>query len=157
MDSINGLPAHPLFVHAPVVLVPLMTLFALVVAARPALRRRAGWALALAACVALIATQLAVTSGYRFDELIEGAVNTDRHQDLAEASRNLVVVAVLVLTAVVAIDFRARHAPTDRAETAARVTSVLGALVAVAATVWMARAGEEGARLVWSGVLDSVG
>ena len=43
LDSLFGLPAHPLLVHGAVVLVPLAALGTIVIAFWPAARERIGW------------------------------------------------------------------------------------------------------------------
>ena len=44
MDTISGLPAHPLLVHVPVVLLPLAAVGVIVMLIRPAWHRRYRWA-----------------------------------------------------------------------------------------------------------------
>ena len=51
-DRISGLPAHPLIVHAAVVLVPLLALGAIVYAVVPPLRKHFRWAVGLLAIAA---------------------------------------------------------------------------------------------------------
>jgi hypothetical protein len=46
LDTFNGLPLHPLVVHAVVVLLPLSVVGAIVVALRPAWRQTYGWLVA---------------------------------------------------------------------------------------------------------------
>lgn len=156
MDSINGLPAHPLFVHAPVVLVPLATLLAIVMAARPELRRRNGWALAIAATVGLVATQLAVSSGYEFDELVRGIVNTDRHQSLGETTRNFVAVFTVAAVVTAILDRRSPERTVSATQWGTWLSMAVTTVSGVLATVWMVRTGDEGARLVWDGVLGAL-
>ena len=43
MDTIAGLPAHPLFVHLAVVAIPLTAVLAILASIWPAARRRLGW------------------------------------------------------------------------------------------------------------------
>ena len=62
LDSRFGLPAHPLLVHIPVVLIPLGALGA-VLMVWPRLRRTLGWWVCGIVVVAGIATQLAISSG----------------------------------------------------------------------------------------------
>ena len=153
MESVSGLPAHPLFVHAPIVLVPLATLFALACAARPSLRRRAGWALTGAAAVGFVATQLAVSSGYRFDDLLDGAADTTDHQALGETTRNLVAVFLVASLATALLDRTGGGTSTSRRRWAVLGAMAVATLSSVMATVWMIRTGDEGARLVWDGVI----
>lgn len=63
LESIGELPSHPLFVHAPVVLMPLVALFALVLTLRPPWRQRAGVTLPIVSAGLAVATYLAMLSG----------------------------------------------------------------------------------------------
>ncbi len=154
MESISGLPAHVLLVHAPVVLMPLALLLALVLAVRPGWRRQLGFFQPGVAVIVFIATWLAIQSGDAFDEVVGDRVDTSDHRALAMTS--LWLVGGFVLATVLLAVFDRRHGNEDTAAWQAPVTSV--ALVAslglaVLATLWMARTGDEGARLVWDGVL----
>jgi len=62
-SEINGLPLHPLVVHAVVVLVPLATFGALLVAARPRWSRAYGPLVAAAAVIAAAAAFVAREAG----------------------------------------------------------------------------------------------
>jgi hypothetical protein len=62
-DEINGLPAHPLVVHAAVVFVPLLCLAAVVYALVPRVRANIGWAAAALSVVAPAAAWFARLSG----------------------------------------------------------------------------------------------
>lgn len=63
LDSFFGLPAHPLVVHAAVVLVPLAALGVLVIAFWPLARRRIGWIVVAIAVVAAGSALAAKESG----------------------------------------------------------------------------------------------
>ena len=63
MTTILDLPVHPLAVHAPVVLVPLLVLFGLVYLFVPPLRRLVGWVVAALTLIAPAAVFGAVWSG----------------------------------------------------------------------------------------------
>ena len=66
LDQFNGMPVHVLLVHAAVVFVPLLALVAVVYALVPQVRARVGWAAALLAVGAPVATFLAKESGEKF-------------------------------------------------------------------------------------------
>lgn len=151
MKTFLGLPAHPLFVHAPLVLVPLVALAAVVLAVRPQWRRRGSAALAVAALVTMVATFLAMQSGEAFAPAVEDVVNIDTHKSLAETTR-LLVALFFVGSVVVAVLDRMRGDGRPWADTAAQAVVAVTAVVAVAGSVWMARTGHEGAKLVWDGV-----
>lgn len=152
LDTISGIPSHPLFVHIPVVLVPALGIAAIVLVFRPAWRRTIGWWLPVAAGVALVGTLLAVGSGEALDERVEGLVDTDRHRSLALTTRTFVAVFFLATVTQTVLDRR-------REPEAPRSWLAIGAAVAVVATAglatwWMFLTGEEGARITWSGVVQ---
>ncbi len=172
MRNLFGLPAHPLLVHAPVVLIPLVTLGALLVAVRPAWRVRYGAILLGSSVVSAVLLILAMQSGEAFDEGLRevgNPVKVEVHEELAETARLFTFALVIVLAAMVVVDWRRRSsasAPmrslsaatpgdpemastTSGLANAARVLAGLAAIVGVLATIWIARTGHEGARLVW--------
>ena len=59
----SGLPAHPLFLHVPVILIPVAAVWALVLVARPAWFMRSGVLLGILTVVALAGTFLTVGAG----------------------------------------------------------------------------------------------
>ena len=150
MESIFDLPAHPLFVHFPIVLVPLAALGAIVLVFNDDLRRRYGLALAAATFVGAIATILAAASGEPFNDLLPLGDVADKHRDLGETARLLSIVFFVTAAAMVGIE---RFRPSLLSPTALRALSGVVAVVGVLATIWMIRTGHEGARITWDGVL----
>jgi preprotein translocase subunit SecG len=147
------LPAHPLFVHGPVVLLPLLALCSLLLAARPSWRTKA-WAAFTAGVVFMFGTLfLAMESGEALDEAFKGLAPTKRHIQLAETTR-LLSFAFLVLTLVVAALVRKRKRAGEQADVSTQVIEQVAAiavlLCGLVATVWMIRTGHEGAKAVWS-------
>jgi Predicted membrane protein (DUF2231) len=67
----GGLPAHPLFIHVPVTLIPISVLGAIACVARPAWLDRYGILLSVTAIVALFSTFLAMQAG----AALRGALN----------------------------------------------------------------------------------
>ncbi|MBV9607786.1 MAG: hypothetical protein JO027_21915 [Solirubrobacterales bacterium] len=59
----SGLPAHPLFLHVPVTLIPIATIWGLGLAVRPAWFMRTGVPLGVLTVIALAATFLTVGAG----------------------------------------------------------------------------------------------
>jgi hypothetical protein len=76
-DQFNGLPMHPLLVHAGVVFVPLLAIAAVVYALVPKLRARVGWVAALLAIGAPGAAFVSMQSGKAFKQ--------SRYGDVADA------------------------------------------------------------------------
>lgn len=158
MESIFDLPAHALAVHAPIVLQPLVAVATLLVLARSGWRERFTPWLAGAVAVVVVATLIAINSGEAFDDLLDGQVDVSTHESLALTTRNLMVGWLLAVVAIVATQrwLRGRNdtAP-PRAARAVPVLGVVASVLAVLSTVWMIRTGHEGARVVWSGVIEA--
>ena len=149
LDTISGIPSHPLFVHAPVVLIPLVGLAAIALAFRRDWRIRLGWGPAVAAGICLITTLLAVGSGNEFDERLDGLVDTDRHRSLALTT--LTLVAVFFGSTVAQ---RLLRNVDGRLRLVERSVTLLVVVSAGMAVWWTFLTGEEGARITWSGVVQ---
>jgi uncharacterized membrane protein len=83
VSKLFGLPAHPLIVHIPVVLLPIAVLGAILIVVSPAWRARIGWLVVVAAGVSLLFVQLAIGSG----EVLQGEPGRDRPDPLARPPR----------------------------------------------------------------------
>jgi hypothetical protein len=149
--EINGLPLHPLSVHAAVVLGPLVALLALAYL-RPSWRDRLRWPLLVGAVLAVGAVVLAFVSGNHFRNANAFFVSpksaitdrVDHHHTLARIALwvSLAFGAVALLNALL-------H---ERLTGAARL--LLGALLAAGAIgviVTIVLAGDAGAKAVWTG------
>jgi len=84
IDTVFGLPAHPLLVHGAVVLVPLAALGSIAVAFVPFLRRRLGWLVAAAAFGAMAMIPFVTGSGEAFEERVEETDLVERHTELGD-------------------------------------------------------------------------
>ena len=141
--EINGLPLHPLVVHAAVVFGPLAALAALgylVPRWRPILR----WPLVVLAVIATAAIVLAYYSGGDLLDSkpeLEASPLVEKHEELGD--QLLWVGLGFGLVAIVTGLVHARRG-------ALRVVlDVLLAVAAVVLLVWVFRTGEAGARAVW--------
>jgi uncharacterized membrane protein len=170
-DQVNGLPAHPLFVHAPLVLIALTLVLGLVYVVVPPLRARIDWALLLLAVAGPVSALLATLSGERFKARLGGSPAIDRHEELGVITRNAAVMLLGVVLLLVAVDRlrvrRTRHQRTlaegDEPGRPSRtvgggVWTVLSVLlsvlfVVVGATVgtYLVLTGDSGARMVFGG------
>jgi uncharacterized cupredoxin-like copper-binding protein len=139
------------------VLIPLVSTGAIAVAVRPAWRRRFGAWLVGATALIVIATLLAVSSGEAFDDLLNNTEPIEHHQQLAKASRLLVIVLFVAMLALVLIGrYRDRSSNVQgrQAWTAWLMVSLAAFTVfaAVSSTVWIIRTGHEGTRVVWRNI-----
>jgi len=154
METLFGLPAHPLMVHAPVVFMPLALLIALTFAVRPAWRPGSGPMLLVTALVTFVTSMMAKLSGESFDEALNEQFTVDRshHEDLADQTVLLVFVFLIVSVFAVGVArVHSRRGGDGWASTASAVASGLVVLVGVLATLWMIRTGHAGAALVHEG------
>ncbi len=149
IDRLFGLPAHPLLVHLPVVLIPVLSLLAVILVTKPAWRRRWGGPLAAANVLMFLVVLLVTGSGEALQERLNAQELVARHRELGEELR-LIWGVFTVLTVVLAIVDRWSRA--GRQVPLAVGLSVLIVLGAVAATVWDVRTGHAGAQAVWGGV-----
>ena len=116
MDNIAGIPAHPLIVHAVVVLVPLTALGAVLVAVWPWARSHVGWLVAAGAVLDVALVPLATGSGEYLEERVPETALMETHTEMGGQLTPWVialavgVVAVMVLArAVPAPPTRDRH------------------------------------------------
>ena len=157
MTEIFGLPAHPLFVHAPMVLLPVVAVVTVMAALRPTLRRRLGWWLPAACAVLLIMILLAVRTGDALDKAIDLGTAV-KHKHLAESTRLLMALLLVATSALWWFGRRADRQSAPAGDAPRRSPVVLGCaaaavVLALLSTVWVVRTGHEGARVHWSGVI----
>ena len=140
-DLINGLPIHPLVVHAVVVLVPLAALGTIALAPRPAWRQHSGRLVVGAAVLATALTPIATSSGEALEKHVG---DPGEHAALGD---QLIWFLIPLLVISVALVFLDRRRPDST--TALRVVATLGVVAALATTVQVYRIGDSGARAAW--------
>lgn len=146
-EEINGLPLHPLVVHASVVLVPLLVIISLAYALVPTWRPKVGWAAIALAVIAPISAVVTRQSGNALaDRLYGGNVEGDLadHQRYGTTAM-WVSIALGALT--LALVWFARSASIPRWLTIA--LSVLVVVAAGAAATYVFLAGDLGSRIHW--------
>jgi membrane protein DedA with SNARE-associated domain len=146
--EINGLPLHPLVVHAAVVFAPLAALSALAYVGLPKHRDKLRWVTLVVVLIGFVSIWAAYLTGQnffgtdRFDHFSGKPLERiEHHQSLARTLRW--VATGFALVTVVAVWQHERQG-------AARYA--LGGLVAVGAIatlIWTALTGDAGARAVW--------
>jgi hypothetical protein len=163
----SGLPAHPLFVHVPVILIPTTIVAAVVFVVKPQWLTRYGIALALVSIVAMSSIFLAMQAG----AALRGALNLQGQaakliSEHSHAAHILAIVYVL-FTATLIVTFASRRIsagmPTglgivDRLLSPPSMFTALRVLLVVLSVVagYMCfRTGDLGAKAVWEGRLQS--
>ena len=107
-DLINGIPIHPLVVHAVVVLLPLAALGTIAIALRPAWRRRYGPLVVAAAALAAILCPVATSSGEALEKHVG---DPGEHAELGDQLIWFVLPLLVLALALVLLDRRQRAAP----------------------------------------------
>jgi hypothetical protein len=151
-----GLPAHPLLLHMPVVLIPILTLIVIALAVRPVWRLQYGLAAGIFAFVTMVATILTAGAGEALKDArpvppaSEGA-QLEQHADLGSELRLfLIVLAVVFIVLVILERYRAHTTGGLLARPAiATVVAAVSVLVAVVAAIWVVRTGHVGAQMTW--------
>ncbi len=165
LEKLFGLPAHPLLVHLPVVLIPLSGIIAIVFAFKSAWLDRYGWHLVVLSFVGAIGGVFAAGSGEGLEAIQRRAGETasaaaEDHFELGETARNMGLLFFLIVFAVVAVRWYARKqaAKDGGAESVWSKVNTKGAAIAMAAllvlsagaaTYSISKAGHQGAKLVW--------
>jgi uncharacterized membrane protein len=149
-----NLPAHPLLVHAPIVLIPLLLVISIGFIVRPNWRRHLDW-FAAAMLVTLVLTLLAKGSGEALRDALGQRIEDEtlmrEHASLAETTTIFVGLQFLAAAAL-AFVARVGRGKTDQGGPLGAVAKVGPAAVAVLgvlATIWMIRTGHAGAKSHW--------
>ncbi len=159
----SGLPAHPLFVHVPVILIPTTVVAAVVFVVKPKWLLRYGIALAVVSIVAMSSIFLTMQAGAALrGELSlhgEAAKLISEHSHAA----HILAIVYVVFTAVLILTFAAQRIsggmPTglgivDGVLSSRSIYTVLRfvlALLAIGAAYMVFRTGDLGAKAVWQG------
>lgn len=157
-DLINGLPIHPLVVHAVVVLLPLGIIGTVALAVRPAWRKTHGWLVLGITAAATVLVPVATSSG---EDLEKRVGDPGEHAELGDQLIWFALPLLVLVAALVYLDRRASLSAADPVPTgeggehtaggsrALTTVAVLAVVAAVAAGVQVYRVGDSGARAAW--------
>jgi hypothetical protein len=160
-----GLPAHPLFVHVPVVLIPVCIIAALACAARPATFDRYGIPICAVAIVAMSSIFLAMQAGAALNSALHLHGHAAQLISQHSAAAKVLAIAFTALTAVLILSFAARRIGGGSPTGLGAVDDLLGSdavrallrgllvLLALVAAYYVFRVGDLGAKAVWAGRL----
>jgi hypothetical protein len=163
----SGLPAHPLFVHVPVVLIPVTLIAAIALMVRPHWLGRYGIALSVVSIVAMSSVFLTMQAGGALESALhlhgEAARLISEHSQAA----HILAIVYTAFTALVILAFAALRisggrptglATADRLLSPPAMLTTLRVLVVVLALVagfFTFRTGDLGAKAVWAGKLQA--
>lgn len=154
LDTIFGLPVHPLIVHATVVVVPTAAVVVLLAGLWPRFRSWAGWLPLGLALVALVLTPLSTSSGESLEHRIGHSAAVEKHSQLADG---LLPWVIGLAVAAALISFLARRTAGEGRRSSAPTwlpvaAAVLAVLAAVGTAQQVVRIGHSGAEASWSKV-----
>jgi hypothetical protein len=157
MQTVNGLPAHVLLVHAIVVLLPLSAALLALTAVWPVARRRLAGPNAILAVLVVVLVPITTSAGEWLEHKLAPNPLIRRHTELGDTAIYAAIgVAVLALI----VWWRQREAdgttPVKRSylapasSTITAVVTVVAVLVAGTAVYDVIRIGDSGAKASWS-------
>lgn len=157
IEELFGLPAHPLVVHAAVVLVPLAGVGALLCLS-PRIRRHLGIAVFVIAVLGTLATALAQGSGEALEEQVDETELVEEHASMGDTLLPWVIVLDVALGGLLALDLRNRRSSADAdaavdapgwVKPTAIALSAIIAISAVGGTIRVIQIGHSGATATW--------
>lgn len=160
-DEFFGVPLHPLAVHAPVVLLPIVAVVTLVLLVRTDWRDRFGWWVTGGLAVVVVTLLVARQSGAEAKEagFVSGPLfERNDHEALGNQTFVIGLVWLALFAGLVYRDRMVRRTETSslsaavlaRRDPAVLVLSALSAIAAIVATIWLIRTGHAGAESRWS-------
>jgi len=157
MQTVNGLPAHVLLVHAIVVLLPLSAALLTLTAILPVARRRLAGPNAILAVLVVGLVPITTSAGEWLEHNVPQTALIRRHAELGDTG---IYAAVAVAVLALLVWWRERESsgktPTKRTYLApgssavTAVVTVIAILVSGAAVYDVVRIGDSGARASWS-------
>ncbi len=155
LDSFFGLPAHPLIVHAAVVLLPLAAIGIIVVAVMPKARRHYAPLVFGFALAATVAVGLAGSSGEALQKHVQRTELVRHHTQQAETVLPWSI-AILALSAVlVLVDRFPDRIPKFNARQVNVALAVLTIVAAIGGTWAVTAVGHSGAKASWSATIGN--
>ena len=160
IDTVGGIPAHPLLVHIPVMMIPLalaLTLLALV----KRVRTVALWGATGSAVIGLLGCFLATSSGEALQHAVNRSELLHEHIEAGDQVAMFTAPFVVILIVVLLIQLArtgtfniATRVPALKKVTAGALTALLGLSVALGAlAAWKTYdAGHSGAKSAWNDV-----
>ncbi|TCC21559.1 DUF2231 domain-containing protein [Kribbella sindirgiensis] len=157
MQTVNGLPAHVLLVHAVVVLLPLSAAILALTASWPAARRRLAGPNAILAALVVALVPITTSAGEWLEHRVAPNPLIRRHAELGDTA---IYVAVGVAALAVVVWWRQREstagtatkrtflAPASNAVTV--VVTVAAVVVSAVAVYDVVRIGDSGAKASWN-------
>lgn len=152
VEELFGLPAHPLVVHAAVVLLPLAAVATLTCAAVPRLRRHYALVALGLAIAAVVAVGLAQGSGEELEERVEETELLEAHTEQGERVLPWAIGVAVAAAVITAVPVLMRRRPDTSPGAVTAVAVALSLIAGVGATWTVVDVGHSGAKATWSDI-----
>ncbi len=149
LNEIFGLPAHPLLVHAAVVLMPIAAVGLIALALRPGWRRTYGPIVVVFALASLVSIGLAQGSGEQLEHRVEETKLVEAHTDEGERVMPWAIAVFLLSAATVGAAPLAKKYPGLGSKAVGTGLAVLGVVAAAGAIFTVVEVGHSGAKAAW--------
>jgi len=159
-NTIGGIPAHPLLIHAAVIFIPLLIVGAVVYAVWPQVRGKIWWAVVALAIIGPFSALFAKLSGQDLRQHLintgigQGALLTKINQHMSYGTNTLWWTIALGVVTLVVVGYVWRAVPAGGTESIA--IRAAGIVVTVALGVvtgyYVFKTGDTGAHIVWQGI-----
>ncbi len=151
MNTIAGIPAHALLVHAIVVLAPLVALLEILCGFWPAARRRLVWLVLALAAVTAVLTPLTTEAGeWLKDQRRSVSPILQEHAERGDWMIYFSAALLVVALALVVLHWLESRSDTPR-KAMTVVVVIVALVVGVSSIVTVVRIGHSGAESVWGG------
>lgn len=154
IEELFGLPAHPLVVHAAVVLLPLAAVATVVCAALPRYRRHFAPVVLVLALAATVAVGLAQGSGEELEHRVRETELVEDHTSEGETVLPWAIGVSVAAAAVALTPLLTRRRPDLPARTVTSVLLAVSVIAGIGATYTVIDVGHSGAKATWNDVSE---
>ncbi|MGZ5389092.1 MAG: DUF2231 domain-containing protein [Aeromicrobium sp.] len=153
LDTIFGLPMHPLIVHATVVVVPLSAAIVALAALWPRFRAWAGYLPLAVSALAVLLVPLSTSSGEELEGRVAETQLIETHAGMAEGLLPWVVVLFVAALVMAFGRWRERSGKSESVSRSIVAAVIVAALIgSIGTLVQVGRIGHSGAKASWSEV-----
>lgn len=154
MDTIAGLPAHPLLVHFPIVAIPLAAVLLVIFVLVPSWRSMVNYLMLAMGGAIAVGSLLAASSGESLEERVDETAAVKTHADLGGQMEAIGVLFGVALVALALYGLLSRRGTLHLNDRLARIAMVglmvVTVVVGSVTVVWIVRTGHTGAKASWS-------
>jgi hypothetical protein len=155
INTLFGLPAHPLIVHAAVVLLPIAAIGLIVVAVVPRWRRHYAPVVFVVALAATVAVGLAQQSGESLEDQVQETEQLEEHTEQGESVLPWAIAVTIISAAVAAEPFVRDRLGKVSPKLIAAVLISTSVVAGIGATWTVIDVGHSGATSVWHDTADN--